>query len=138
MLCIVDGNSFVNVRAITPKNQLESCENATRRQAETIEFILLIDVSRGPCSCWAFRKMDARIENKWNNESFFLYTIIVACSFIQHPFLFISLNNFIALSLKKKTFSRYSPQAGWLDLLLEMPGIIWYFFFSVCLFLCLA
>jgi len=84
--CIVDGNSFVNVRAITPKNQLESCENATRRHAETIEFILLIDIS---CAGYlAFWKTDARIGNGTKGfrrlPSFF---IGVSCCTLRVPLL---------------------------------------------------
>jgi hypothetical protein len=82
--CIVDGNSFVNVRAITPKNQLESCENATRRQAETIEFILLIDISCGGwLAIFLLLKIDARIEENGTKG----FSTIVVCSSSHWRFL---------------------------------------------------
>ncbi|KZR99661.1 Uncharacterized protein APZ42_004384 [Daphnia magna] len=39
--CILDGQLVCQCQSNHPKSQLESCENATLRHAETIEFLLL-------------------------------------------------------------------------------------------------
>lgn len=91
--CILDGNSFVNVRAIAKKSQpsangAESCENTetllvstdTSRGTETIEFLLLIIGISSGCFILSGQQFDLFV----SSSSFSFFFFYLSISFSSH------------------------------------------------------